>query len=119
MQKTRTVHVTVEFECTSNTRTPWINTAIFAAEDGTEFVLDRCHTEYSFNPETGEQPMEWRDVYLWDGEDENYDIPENLIKNATLKELEVEDDAPEDYEISCTGCWINDENGNSYEVKVA
>lgn len=106
----------VEFKCLSNTKTPWINTAIFMV-DGKEVVIDRGTTEWVYDAESRVLSMNWSDVYIWDGEDENYDIPVDLMKKAVFKEFDIEDDAPENYEIKCIACWIDD-GESSYKVKM-
>ena len=95
----------ISFECISNTDVPWINTAKFITDKG-EITIDRNHTEYGYNPVTRTLLMHWKLPYIWDGEEANYDIPEDFFEHAVLKELEVEDDAPAGYEIKCIHCCV-------------
>ena len=97
--------MTISFECITNTDMPWINTAIFFTNRG-ELVIDRDRTEYNYDPITGLMSMDWRNVYIWDGHEPNYNIPDDFFDHAILKELEVEDDAPTNYEIKCIHCYI-------------
>ena len=95
----------VEFKCSSNAKTPWINTAIFMV-DGEEVVIDRDTTEWVYDAKSKVVSMNWSDVYIWDGEDENYDIPVAFMEKAVFKEFDIEDDAPENYEIKFRGTWL-------------
>ena len=83
---------------------PFINTAIFTMADGSDLVLDRGTTEYTMRDD-GTMSMYWRQVYRWDGKDEHYDIDPADMAGAVLKELEVEDDAPDGYGVTCVG-WL-------------
>lgn len=97
--------MTISFECITNTDMPWINTATFFTNRG-ELIIDRNRTEYTYDPITGLMSMDWKDVYIWDGHEPNYNIPDDFFDHAILKELEVEDDAPTNYEIKCIHCYI-------------
>ncbi len=100
--------MTIEFECLTNKRIQCVDFAIFSI-NGEETVIDRDHTEYIYDPDTGTVNMQWSGLYIWDGENENYDIPENFAEIAKFKSLEVEDDADEDYRIECIHVWVDDE----------
>ena len=97
--------MTISFECITNTDMPWINTATFLTNRG-EFTIDRNQTEYTYDSTTGLMSMIWKDIYIWDGDEPNYNIPDDFFEYAVLKELEVEDDAPAGYEIRCIHCYV-------------
>ncbi|WP_027431965.1 hypothetical protein [Lachnospira multipara] len=97
--------MTISFECITNTDMPWINTATFLTNRG-EFTNDRNQTEYTYDSTTRLMSMIWKEVYIWNGDEPNYNIPDDFFKHAVLKELEVEDDAPAGYEIRCIHCYV-------------
>ena len=81
------------FECKSNFDPPMVNAAIFDTPSG-EIRIDRDTTYYSL--EDGMLSMEWCNPYIYDSDkygDMEYRIPAELFANATLKELEIEEDA--------------------------
>lgn len=88
----------MSFSFIANEAIPYINTAVFVI-DGDEITIDRDRTLYTYNPEAGEMVMDWIDCYVWNGEIQNFDIPDGFEERAILKELEIEDDAPLNYEI--------------------
>ena len=100
--------MTISFECITNTDMPWINTATFFTNYG-EVTIDRDRTEYGYNPIAGVLSMDWKRPYIWNGEEPNYNIPEDFAVHAILKELEIEDDAPAGYELKCIHCYIDGE----------
>ena len=104
----------LEFSCylpngTCGLDTPYINKAKFMLATGSVISLDRLETNWDFEVKDGEAylSMEWRNVYLWDIDDVSLfssEVPilneaAELLKGAELIELEVEDDAPENYEV--------------------
>jgi len=97
--------MTISFECITNTDMPWINTATFLTNRG-ELTIDRDQTEYTYDSTTGLMSMIWKDIYILDGDEPNYNIPDDFFEHAILKELEVEDDAPAGYEIRCIHCYV-------------
>ena len=85
---------------------PYINTVLWLIDlDDEPVVIDRKETEYTFK-ETDNKVflnMVWRDIYIWDGENE-LDIPEKYIDEykclkGKLVGIEIEDDAPKEYGI--------------------
>ena len=117
-----------------------VNTAIFHLKDGGTITIDRDTTEYVTQPIAGGEynlSMLWRGCYLWAINGRSFIKTENdrgiyqfdseeltkLLEGATL-ELELEDDADEDYIISHL-CWnifdIDDKNhemnGTGYDPK--
>jgi len=86
--------------CISSVPTPLVNTAIFLTKDNKEVIIDRDETEYwnEYNKETGTYKvrMLWKNCYIWNGEDENYNISKKFINNLdSLVELELEEDCDE------------------------
>ena len=89
------------FTCKTNNRVPYVNTAIFQTTKG-EVIVDRDETDYTYDAATGIMEMEWCGCYIWNPDDAehemNYVFPENFEDSViALKELEIEDDAPEGY----------------------
>lgn len=91
------------FKCKTNKKYVAVNTLICKnKETGEEVIIDRDTTEYTRDKNF--TFMIWKDPYIWDGNEPNYDINEinNIIKfdnpNYTFK-FDIEDDAPSDYEI--------------------
>ncbi len=86
---------------------PWFNTLILEDTCGNEIVIDRDHTTYSSHEEEDGSvilDMTWTGCYFWDSEkgEQKYgvDLEDEYfecLRGAVLKELEVEDDAPEGY----------------------
>lgn len=96
----------IEFVGTTNKDYVMINIAKFKLKSGSVITIDRDTTEYTI--ENGKLDMLWRGCYMWaiDNwnifDDETYitDADEfaKLVDGAEL-ELELEDDADEDYEV--------------------
>ena len=99
--------MTIYFICKTNNHVPYINTAKFLTKTGM-ITVDRDETEYDYDGESGQLEMTWKHVYIWDGNNKDYDSAEDLAENAIFAELEIEDDAPEDYEIECVECHLYD-----------
>ena len=74
--------------------------------DQTILDIDRETTEYSID-ENGSFYMEWHRPYVWDGED-MLPIPTDSLEDASFFELEVEDDADEDYYVTVKHLIVND-----------
>lgn len=99
--------MTIAFTCKTNKDTVMVNKLIVTLPGGTTLGIDREQTEYSIV--NGTLDMEWVRPYLWcindcnifggDGyaylEDENE--VRTLFQTAEKLELELEDDAGEDY----------------------
>lgn len=102
----------------TNKRIPMINVAICELSDGTRLTIDRDTTEYSseiMNDGTYEQRMLWKGCYVWDGEDETY-LTKGFPAGITLKlvELELEDDADEDYYVEVEDWFYSFEDIEGY-----
>lgn len=76
----------------------WVNAAIVELADGRTVTVDRDETE--FTVDNGNVSMQWNNCYIWDGEQAEYNITEEMFEGARVKEIEVEDDADEEYDIS-------------------
>ena len=86
------------FTGTTNKNYVMVNTLILKNnkdESKPDIVIDRDLTEYTI--EDGIIKMEWRGCYEWDGENPNYNI-DYLDLDDYEADIELEDDAPEDYE---------------------
>ena len=96
----------ISFRCKTNKDYVMINTATFALAGGGTVTIDRNETSYSISD--GILDMEWRDCYLWRINDVNVNEQcalfdgdaDGLLDGAELIELELEDDADEDYEVA-------------------
>lgn len=87
----------------------WLNTITLKLQDGTCVLLDRDETLYD-----GENGMEWRGLYIWDGETENHDFDPEIFRNAVVESYEIEDDVEEGYDIVIRSMYIED-----IEIKIA
>lgn len=93
----------LHFEGKTNGDSVYINAARFILPTGERIVIDRDTTEYTIVD--GKLSMDWFGCYVWDGEKRNYDMPTSCVF-SNLAGVEIEDDAPEDYELSITNaCW--------------
>lgn len=92
---------TCNYSCDEELMHPYINIAVFEL-DGNAFIIDRDETWFTINRENHILKMDWLDVYIWNGEYENYNIPEEFADKAILKGLEIEaaEDVPISYTIS-------------------
>lgn len=100
----------IEFKGTTNKDYMMVNTAKFRLKTGSVITIDRDETEFTI--EDGKIDMVWRGVYLRAVDDFNIVDSDAYIKDAEefaklvidgKLELELEDDADEDY-------WVNIEN---------
>lgn len=89
--------MTLTITAITNHDTPYLNTLTLLTDDGKYVVLDRQCTEYTYDKITGRMTMDWVNLYIWDGETENYNIPDDIFDNAIVTKIEVEDDAPAGY----------------------
>lgn len=87
---------------------PYINTITLRTKDGEEIVLDRGLTEYAYSMESKHLEMTWGDVYIWDGEGENHNIPADIFDEATIIDVDIEDDAPADYQFVLEKVMVDD-----------
>lgn len=78
----------------------FINTLVCTLENGEDVVLDRDNTMFSRTAD-GELDITWTSVYIWDGEDKDYEAShiDKVLDNVSAFEVEVEDDAPAEYDI--------------------
>ena len=105
------IKMRIEFNCKKivllgeNPNALWINTALFKNKKTGEIVtMDRNQTEYSIKDDTIE--ILWRDVYRWDGEEEQYDMdPDNFCKEYEWIGFEYDED-DETYEAEVID-WIS------------
>ena len=110
----------ISFSCKTNKDYVMVNTLKVQLNSGSVLTLDRHNTEYSISdPDNAGEcllDMEWRNCYLWAIDEENlwYDDKalieedcEKLFEGARLIELELEDDADEDYYVSIEALSID------------
>lgn len=98
----------IYFECKTNHQIPYINIMTIISPEGNEIVIDRDTTEFSFDENNNKMKMEWINPYIWDGEKPDYRIPDNVFKKGCfVKEIEIEDDAPEGYECHIDKVYVD------------
>jgi len=98
--------MTIEFDCVSNdTSTVYVNSASFKLDCGKIVTVDRDLTRIS-RSDNGHISMAWSEIYIWDGENEIRDIEDLFSKGATLVGIEIEDDAPDGYNIEAISCKV-------------
>lgn len=103
--------MTLGFKAKTNKDYCMINGARFILKNGTEILIDRTWT--NFEIEDGILNMTWDDCYLWElcginiFDKEAYlgDEMTRLLNNADLIELELEDDADDDYKVWDIEWW--------------
>lgn len=99
------------FKAKTNKDYCMINSAKFILKNGTEILIDRTWTDFEI--EDGILNMLWEDCYLWelcgynifDREAYLNDEAYGLLRTAKLIELELEDDADDDYEVWDIEWW--------------
>lgn len=115
----------ISFSCKTNKDYVMVNTLKVQLNSGSLLTLDRHNTEYSISDpdKAGERSldMEWINCYLWAIDEENLwcgnkalieEDCEKLFERARLIELELEDDADEDYYVSIEALSIDGVNIN-------
>ena len=109
----------IEFSGKTNKDYIMVNTAVFHLRDGGTVTLDRDETDYCI--ENGTLSMVWNGIYLWEINGVFvFGTPmypaEDLSKllEGSWVELELEDDADEDYRITDVKWVICGENGLAY-----
>lgn len=115
----------ISFSCRTNKKYVRVNALKVQLNSGSVLTLDRHNTEYSISDpdKAGERSldMEWMNCYLWAIDEENLwcgdkalieEDCEKLFEGARLIELELEDDADEDYYVSIEALSINGVNIN-------
>lgn len=98
--KTNENLLVIEFEGLTTDAHCEINTISFEFPDGSIHTIDRDNTD--FYSEYGIFYMIWRNCYIWDGEEKIYldvETYSEKFANAKIVSVDIEDDAPEQYEI--------------------
>lgn len=87
------------FKCKTNYNYTEINCAIFT-KDGKEYEVDCWGSAMCcYNPETGECELYWDQIYTWEGSSVVV-LHDDFFRDAKFDRLVINDDAPDDYEIS-------------------
>lgn len=95
--------------CRTNYSIPWLNEMVLKTADGKRIIIDRERTEFWDDKELGITRIVWHNIYRWDEvEEKEYELTEEVFKGATVEEIEVEDDAPEDYIFEPLECCVFD-----------
>lgn len=97
----------IKFIGESNCKSVWINTVTFKMADGTIAVVDRDTTycdflEFSMQSKDHYccvMDMDWFGCYIWNGENCNYNIEAMDFEDAEIVSIDIEDEAPENYEV--------------------
>ena len=79
---------------------PIINTIIVETAAGEVLTLDRHYTEYVVSG--GIVDITWKGVYIWDGKEEDENIPEGMLKGARIIRYEIDDAADDEYGFELT-----------------
>lgn len=97
----------IKFIGESNCKSVWINTITFKMADGTTAIVDRDMTDCDFldpfmkSEDNGNciMDMNWYNCYIWNGENCNYNIEAMDFEDAEIVSIDIEDEAPENYEV--------------------
>ena len=87
------------FKCINSDTNTWVNNITVELLDGEELIIDRDQTEWSFNDDDT-CSMTWLGCYIWNGEEEDYNIRAKDLDGAEIISIDIEDDAPIGYEFS-------------------
>lgn len=95
----------MDFTGKTNKNYVMINTMTFRLKSGKEVTIDRMYTGYDID-EDGNLGMTWKGCYFWDDEHDDPNNPAYLteedemeIAEAELLNVDIEDDADDDYEV--------------------
>lgn len=83
----------------------YMNTIDVRMPDGQVVTLDRDETNYDMHPD-GTCDIEWHGVYKWDGENPDYNITEDDFRFAEIVSYSIEDDAPDEYDLTIISATI-------------
>ena len=78
----------------------FVNEIIVKTPGGKEVILDRNATCWTYDGETKEADVLWKEVYIWNPDGDgtaNYDVPASLINQDNIYETEYDAEAPEGY----------------------
>ena len=78
----------------------FVNEIIVKTPGGKEVILDRNATCWTYDGETKEADVLWKEVYIWNPDGDgtaNYDVPASLINQDNFYETEYDAEAPEGY----------------------
>ena len=76
---------------TENSYGVFLNTITVETPNKERIILDRDTTEYDINFDNTVN-ITLSDVYIWDGENQNYNISSDMFRKCKLIDYEVEDD---------------------------
>lgn len=78
----------------------FVNEIIVKTPEGGEVILDRNSTSWTYDEETKEADVLWKEVYIWDPDGDgtpNFNVPASLISQENTYETEYDAEAPEGY----------------------
>ena len=86
----------IDLVCRTNATVPYVNAAVFRTAHG-DVTIDRTNTYYTYDSVFHLLEIDWCGCYVWDGKDENFDLPERLSDEIlSLVRLGLEDDAEDE-----------------------
>ena len=107
----------IEFRGNASRTDILINAAIFLLPTGEIIRINRDSTEYELLPKTGELTMEWKNCYQVMDNNKNHEIDASFLENATFVDMEVSEDALNDYSLEILSCSVGKEFQNYYVDK--
>lgn len=83
---------------TENSYGVFLNTITVETPNKERIILDRDTTEYDINFDNTVN-ITLSDVYIWDDENQNYNISSDMFRKCKLIDYEVEDDVDDEYKL--------------------
>lgn len=94
---------------TTNSNNLYLNDILLIDEKGYKIIIDRDNTEWGVS--NGVISIQWKNLYIWkslEGKCNNSKLDINeAFQNAVDFKIEIEDDAPEGYELEITEIYYN------------
>lgn len=103
----------INFKATTNSDKCYLNEIVLFTKNDDEIVLDCEEKSCSAPDENGNTTITFNTPYIWDGEGQEYDGQAILdyIDNSISFIADIEDDAPEGYELKVKELSFIDSNG--------
>lgn len=83
---------------TENSYGVFLNTITVETPNKERIILDRDTTEYDINFDDTVN-ITLSDVYIWNGESQNYNTSSDMFRKCKLIDYEVKDDVDDEYEL--------------------
>ena len=98
----------IDFDCVTTFEAyPYVNTITFRLKDGREITVDRDSTAWD-SVGSNMYWMQWNACYAWDGETMDYDLTKNMFYYAEIIDIDIEDEAPEEWSIEINSFDVSD-----------